>query len=578
MKKFETILKGKWMVKVIAFALILVLSGSIVACNKTVGLKTFEMPGAQQDTSYMVYGNGTSTVQYGNYVYYINGYRGYDDEDGKQNDDVKKGGLYRAELWGNKSASRLVSDFTTPSGQRIQKGYTFDVQTRMDAEYGSQAKVDAHNATASDKDKWYDADYEFRASRQIERLIDNDDSNEDGSKTDIIDGEKYQTVVDTNRLSNKTVGTSGYKTGGLWVFDDYIYYATPSNARDKSGKVVYEKTEYYRVRLDGKKVDFLYRTDADSKDTPYGFYKQDGKVYLVCQDGTNIVSVATTSKKIDKPLKIAENVTSVVLGNDKEYYDGYNVIDGNRKYTANDYVFFTRNATKDDTVTTGNLLEMVKPSGESRVELYATGGNTEIASVQDGLLFYKDSKDGQQQINYTNLTNDIKNPLQELLVQGTLVTYGSSEFDNFYSFRTAMQSNGAFCVATNASGLTLFNGESSRQIYRGTATVLFVEGQFVYFLDVDGFVSRARIDKDADNQMVEKLSEQAVNKDSLIPTKMGEYIVYIGKVNDRANNYSMFKRIPPIGGETQELFVGEVIDSELGLHDATTTPPGEGGN
>ncbi|MDE7395484.1 MAG: hypothetical protein K2M95_05150, partial [Clostridiales bacterium] len=62
-----------------------------------------------QDTSYTVYSQGGMAVQYGNYVYFINGYSGYEDTDGKNNNwpSVVKGGLYRAELRGTKEGGEF---------------------------------------------------------------------------------------------------------------------------------------------------------------------------------------------------------------------------------------------------------------------------------------------------------------------------------------------------------------------------------------------------------------------------------------------------------------------------------------
>ena len=62
-----------------------------------------------QDTSYAVHSNGGNAVQYGNYIYFINGSASYEDTDGKNNvwGDVVKGALYRAELVGDKNGAEF---------------------------------------------------------------------------------------------------------------------------------------------------------------------------------------------------------------------------------------------------------------------------------------------------------------------------------------------------------------------------------------------------------------------------------------------------------------------------------------
>ena len=64
-----------------------------------------------QNTNYTVVGNGGNVVTYGNYVYFINGTRGYEDSDGSANvfGKVIKGGIYRAEF-GNTVNGEFVYD------------------------------------------------------------------------------------------------------------------------------------------------------------------------------------------------------------------------------------------------------------------------------------------------------------------------------------------------------------------------------------------------------------------------------------------------------------------------------------
>jgi len=555
--------------RVFLLGLLLLLAVIMIACAGQT--KGFDMPGEPQDLSYTVKGNGSQVVQYGNYVYFINGYRGYEDEDGEQNKDVKKGGLYRAELYGKKGLQN-VTEFG------VTTGFDFDIQNRFEAEDWTQQTLDEHNATAEDSQKIDDEDYEFKASRQLERVIDDEDSNENDDTTDIVDSENWQNVVNVNRLSNKTIGTSGYKQGGLWIFDNYLYFATPSNERDKSGTVVYKKTDFYRVKLDGQKAaERIYKTKNESSDSPYAFYKQNGKVYLTVLDGTDIVSVATTNKKIEKPIVIAQNATTAIMHTDSDYYDGYNVINGTRKYTVHDYIAFSRPVDSNDVQKTGNVVEIMRPDGTDRQEIFETGQNIELDSVRDGLLFYKNTRStGNKGIEYTNLQNIISDCLYSGLVDSAVdpnnshpVAPADDQFTAFYNFRTSQMTNVASSIATSASGLTFFNGvtEQSFVIYSGTATVLFVDNGYVYFLDGDSFVCRTKYttseqDKTEDEKS-EKISAQAVNADALQVAKIADYIVYIGKIDDTASDYTMFKKIPPLYGETQEIFVGERLDSEL---------------
>ncbi|MCX4314738.1 MAG: hypothetical protein OSJ83_12925, partial [Clostridia bacterium] len=126
-----------------------------------------------QDTTYLVDGQGGSAVSYGNYVYFINGTRGYDDTDGKNNvwGDVVKGGLYRAELNGTKADGKPARFTPTVDG----KGFEFK---------------------HTDGKDYFDAPID---------------------------------IVDVQEIAPKTIGTSGYSRGGLFVYDNNVYFASPVN-------------------------------------------------------------------------------------------------------------------------------------------------------------------------------------------------------------------------------------------------------------------------------------------------------------------------------------------------------------
>ena len=149
--------------KFFAIAAVLVLSlVSLFGCSGD-SYKKINIDGVQ-DTSYTVTSNGGSAVQYGNYVYFINGTRGYEDTDGTANvfGEVVKGAVYRAELIGTGKDGDFIVDR--------------DSVTRLG--------VKSHK--------------------------------EDDYKGDEID------VVDVQRIAPKTVGTSGYSGGGIFIYGDSL--------------------------------------------------------------------------------------------------------------------------------------------------------------------------------------------------------------------------------------------------------------------------------------------------------------------------------------------------------------------
>ncbi|MDE6398439.1 MAG: DUF5050 domain-containing protein, partial [Clostridiales bacterium] len=298
----------------------------------------------KQDTSYTVTSQGGNAVQYGNYIYFINGYAGYEDTDGKQNvwPNVVKGGLYRAELTGN----RVGNDFVPAANpEAVTPGLDF-------------VRTAGHDS--------------------------------DNNVTD---------VVNVQRIAPKRIGTAGYKQGGIFIYDDYVYFASPNNEKNKSGNVQTGKTDFFRAKLDGSDAERVYTTkNASSSESAYAFYKYNGAVYLVAQDGTDLISVRL-GKKVGKKTTIAQNVSSVLLPYSDTYYNGMS------ENTLEHFVYVLRAAGEEDSQKTGNVIEIMRPDGKSGGVFHAQGKTDDaLEAVRDGLLFYRTTDNANNTIiKYDNL-------------------------------------------------------------------------------------------------------------------------------------------------------------------------------
>lgn len=324
--------------RIIFLTLILACVFALTACSgDSYGRVTIN---GVQDTSYAVTGQGGSSVRYGNYVYFINGTRGFEDSDGTNNlfGEVVKGGVYRAELKGT----------GTDKGDGKYATFVTDASAT-----GAKDLFVTESAT----------DYK-------------------GDKTDL---------VKTELIVPKTVGTSGYGKGGIFILGDAIYYATPNNLKDKQGNVQYTKTDFFRMSLDGRNTKKLYTTESESSSSPYTFMVKDGFTYLVVLDGTNLVSIKIDMKsgKVEDTLRLAEDVTSAVLPVKPVYYDGIS------ENTIYDFIYFERAAKDTDVTQSGDVLEFVRPDGTSdgsrHIFAAAAGADYQLDCVKDGYLFYRKS-------------------------------------------------------------------------------------------------------------------------------------------------------------------------------------------
>ena len=96
------------------------------------------------------------------------------------------------------------------------------------------------------------------------------------SKTDLAAGNysNADTVV-------PLIMYSGSYDGGIFIYGDYVYYSTPSAARDSGGETLNSRLEFKRTKLDGTETmtDFYFQSENTSIE--YRFVEVDGTVYLM---------------------------------------------------------------------------------------------------------------------------------------------------------------------------------------------------------------------------------------------------------------------------------------------------------
>lgn len=510
---------------------VVLIAACFAGCSDSYG--SLKVTGTQ-DTSYVVTSNGGNAVSYGNYIYYVNGYRGYADDDGKQNvwGSTVKGALYRAELNGTK--------VTQASGGNTFKAEVID-----------------------------ETGLEFKSTKGLD-----------------YDEEEID-VVDTQMIASKTIGTSGYAQGGIFIYDNFVYYATPNNQKNKVGAIQSAKTDFFRTRLDGKVTQRIYTTDADSATSPYGFYKQGDFVYLNVLDGTNIKSVKMNASKIVGDATIAEDVTAAYFPVKKTYYSGIST------NGAEDFVYFTRDVAEGDSQRAGNVIEIMRPDGKERVIFLMNGETSSIEGVRDGMFFYRTLENKTNNvINYTNLhkffTDNVakagdkaeyNSPSYQAAyeklsaeekakigdISGTLISASDlSGYTYTYAFRPNLLGNITYLLAAKSDGLYIYNsGKTGYKIYNGEATVKCVDGNYVYFTDSTGTsIFRTNMFTVAADNTVDTLITEITAFGDLELDICAGYIVFFDYVDEWADSYTHFLKVDGLEG-AEPVFVGERQEADV---------------
>lgn len=483
-----------------------------------------------QDTTYAVTSQGGSMVAYGNYIYFINGTDGYEDAEGESNiwKTAVKGGLCRAELTGEKKDGAPASFATSVDENGIEFKY--------------------------EKTKDY---------------LENDIN-----------------LVNVTSIAPKRVGTTGYKNGGIFIYDNNVYFASPNNTKNATGTVQTTRTDFFMMPLSGGSPKLIYTTaeGVDTSSSAYAFYKFGDMVYLVVNEGSDIVSVGINAEKakVSDPNKFEVNATSVYFPVRDTYYKD---IDNN---TPEDFIYFVRAVTDDDKQRAGTVIEAMRPDGTENFVVSMNGNTETIEAVRDGMLFYRTTSiTNETVIAYTNLHEQLleKSPTykakQESLKQeldalnaksdksaadvtrlnelgecvnsqisGVFSTAISSTITATYPFRPAKGSNMVYFLGVTDSAIAMYDKNGTVKTVVGTkGTVNFIDGNYVYYTGESNDYYRAALWSNVEGygEEARKLATSATADTFGLDYAAG-YVMYYETVDKWASNYSYFVKIDGIEG------------------------------
>lgn len=178
-------------------------------------------------------------------------------------------------------------------------------------------------------------------------------------------------LKDVKKIISKVCG---YDNTALYIFGDYIYYSTPYADKVKSpdGKETvnnFKLTEFYKAKLDGSDVQKLYTTTVESDQTQFAYYQPANttKVSLAIYDGSKLMIVDCNSKAVKV---VSEDVQSVAMPKVSNYNAS-----NNQTSVQETTVFYTRNGTEDEELSSGNVLAYVN-IGENEEQIVIKGDNT----------------------------------------------------------------------------------------------------------------------------------------------------------------------------------------------------------
>ena len=197
------------------------------------------------------------------------------------------------------------------------------------------------------------------------------------------DKEEKEEVKEFEKIEPVVKSLVGFKDGSIYIFGDYLYYATPCTSKNKKGEMLNKKTEFHRYDLVNGGDQVIYTTQASDDTISYTYYKSSTSLYFVVYEKN---SATLTSFEIGKNIKKMfkeEEVKSAVFS-EKNAQEIDSKLD-----LADHYVYFTLEADKESEHTEGVRVYQVKPDGTKK-RLISEGETITLLSVKGGKLVYSD--------------------------------------------------------------------------------------------------------------------------------------------------------------------------------------------
>ena len=316
------------------------------------------------------------------------------------------------------------------------------------------------------------------------RVNKNDLKNAKGENANV----KIETVIPKLLLS------ASYKTG-LYIYDNYVYYATPSDIKDKKGNIQNTQTQFYRFDLEKGKTDKTHIAVATDNTTEYRFVKNGNTVYLVFVDSVTDSESNTTRKLVvynaDKREKVYESFEyeEMLMAEDNSstvYLTKYAYDEINKKDFAYQEIY--KYVIGEDKV--GDPIISGSPASMGLLQ----GVTFNLIKNNGEYLIYKQSgiDTSNQSVIYAALKND-----------GTKTTLGGSNtyIDAVFTGETYIKSLEEIYYVDQTEaigGLVKFNYTELQQAtdmrhgrtlickdVKGT-TLNFVDGDYLYFSNSEG--------------------------------------------------------------------------------------------
>ena len=279
---------------------------------------------------------------------------------------------------------------------------------------------------------------------------------------------------------------------GIYIYGDYVYYATPTTDKNMDGEVESSWIDFKRAKLDGTEAMKEYYFRLSSNSSNYRFVEVDSVVYCLYEEDGYLKSYDTK-----------DNLSRVLAKANSYYYDTSDPTNPNVYYTMSVDI-----AADTDNSTTASYNQLYSVNAAARVE---------SVGEKDGWATYK-VKGGEE---YKFDAKFLKEKSDEAVAGGGKATFDANDYTTYpYVNLGELVLDG---IGSNALEETQFNGDKADALTPDgyTYTVKNYANGGVYFTRTEV----AKTSSDAESTKLYYLADADKNAES--------WNVVSGNANDK---------------------------------------------
>lgn len=353
-------------------------------------------------------------------------------------------------------------------------------------------------------------------------------TSEEGGETVLV-----QTLEQKELMTSKIVG---FEKGGLYIFKDKIYFASPSIVQDSTG-VRYDLVTFYSCNLDGSELKDFYQTIEYGSSAKFSMTMIDQKVYLLVYTGTRIIKIEENGKETE----MAKDVIDVVFPTRE------NILNNEENPTINEnFVYYTRDTKSENSIDLGDTLYKKDIVSNVETELFKENYiEIGLIEIKAGRLFYARNNEYADSKSYYSNKLDSENFISSE-ARHTMSTYSA-----FAALGEKNEINlGIAFIFNNKIYLRgIEQGISEATEIVSASSILAVSQGYIYYVYSSDIY---RVDVTATNPKAEEISDDLTPSTSLCDVDL-DYCYFFVEDSSALSGYSLYRiELDGLAGENSK--------------------------